>query len=142
MNKQYTHKQNKHKRKRFGIALVGVQPENDVIKLNPGPNYIMAETDVCFYMSITKEENSSLLIAASANQHIPDEDLTLTGQLVRRMSFRGSIALTNLFQDQTKPLVKCRHTFHATIFIKCIFVPLIHMRCGFTFNSKLDKTGR
>ncbi len=59
-----------------------------MIKLNAGPTYIMNESDICFYMSITKEENSSLLIAASANENIPDEDLTLTGQLTRRLSFR------------------------------------------------------
>ena len=29
-------------------------------------------------MSMTKEENSSLLVAESTNQYIPDEDLTVT----------------------------------------------------------------
>lgn len=49
----------------------------------------MNASDICFYMSITKEENSSLLIAASAGQNIPpDEDLNLTTQLTRRISFR------------------------------------------------------
>lgn len=76
--------------KKIRVALVGVQPENDVIKLNAGPGYIMKANDICFYMSITKEENSSLQIAASAHQNIPDEDLTLTEQLTRKLSFRRS----------------------------------------------------
>lgn len=27
--------------------------------LNPGPRYIMSSTDICFYINITKEENSA-----------------------------------------------------------------------------------
>ncbi len=66
----------------------------------------MNDTDICFYMSITKEENSSLLIAESANANIPDEDLTLTGQLTRRLSFRRTsfnMGKTSLISE-TKPL--------------------------------------
>lgn len=70
------------------MGLIGVQPDNDLIKINAGPNYIMKANDICFYMSITKEENSSLLIAASVSQNIPDEDLNLTAQLSRKISFR------------------------------------------------------
>ena len=73
---------------RFGVALVGVQPENEMIKLNAGPHYIMKPSDICFYMSITKEENSSLLIANSAHETIPDEELKLTEQFTRKLSFR------------------------------------------------------
>jgi hypothetical protein len=77
----------------------------------------MNETDICFYMSITKEENSSLLIAESANANIPDEDLTLTGQLTRRLSFRRTsfnLGKTNLISE-TKPLNNKRKL----IFYKC-----------------------
>ena len=47
------------------MALIGVLEENknnqfEFIKLNPGPNYIMKATDICYYMNIFKEENSSL----------------------------------------------------------------------------------
>lgn len=93
------------------MALVGVQPENDVIKLNAGPSYTMKPTDICFYMSITKEENSSLLIAASAHQNIPEEDLTLTS-FTRKLSFRRSsfnvgkaINLQNQ-SSESKPFLK------------------------------------
>ncbi|CAN7975449.1 unnamed protein product, partial [Ixodes persulcatus] len=53
--------------RRYGVALVGVQ--TDVhgqwpVLLNPGPAYIMKSSDICFYMNITKEENSAFLPAA------------------------------------------------------------------------------
>lgn len=73
------------------MGLIGIQPENEQIKINPGPNYIMKASDICFYMSITKEENSSLLIAATtanASNIIPDEELNLTAHLTRKISFR------------------------------------------------------
>ena len=93
------------KKKRFGIALVGIQPENDAIKLNAGPNYIVKGSDICFYMSITKEENSSLLMTESTD--IPDEELSLTGQLTRRLSFkRPSFSTCIKINLETKPLTK------------------------------------
>ena len=33
------------------------------IQLNPGPRHIMQDTDLCFYMNITKEENSAFIFA-------------------------------------------------------------------------------
>ncbi|XP_075792842.1 potassium channel subfamily T member 2 isoform X5 [Pelodiscus sinensis] len=45
---------------RFGVCLIGVRREdNKNILLNPGPRYIMSSTDICFYINITKEENSA-----------------------------------------------------------------------------------
>lgn len=45
---------------RFGVCLIGVRrEENKNILLNPGPRYIMNATDICFYINITKEENSA-----------------------------------------------------------------------------------
>ncbi|XP_037260569.1 potassium channel subfamily T member 2 isoform X3 [Falco biarmicus] len=45
---------------RFGVCLIGVRKEdNKNILLNPGPRYIMNSTDICFYINITKEENSA-----------------------------------------------------------------------------------
>ncbi|KAM9238774.1 potassium channel subfamily T member 2 isoform 4-T4 [Leptosomus discolor] len=47
-------------RGQFGVCLIGVRKEdNKNILLNPGPRYIMSSTDVCFYINITKEENSA-----------------------------------------------------------------------------------
>ncbi|KAM6124007.1 potassium channel subfamily T member 2 isoform 3-T3 [Pterocles gutturalis] len=48
-------------RGQFGVCLIGVRKEdNKNILLNPGPRYIMSSTDICFYINITKEENSAL----------------------------------------------------------------------------------
>lgn len=46
----------------------------------------MKATDICYYMSITKEENSSLLIAETNNYDIKEEEPSTTGQLSRRLS--------------------------------------------------------
>lgn len=34
--------------------------------LNPGPSYVLKHSDVCFYMNIAKEENSTFLPATSS----------------------------------------------------------------------------
>ncbi|XP_066450810.1 potassium channel subfamily T member 2 isoform X3 [Eleutherodactylus coqui] len=47
-------------RGQFGVCLIGVKREdNKNILLNPGPRYIMSSTDTCFYIHVTKEENSA-----------------------------------------------------------------------------------
>lgn len=44
---------------RYGICLIGVHPEDSKsILLNPGPHHIMKPLDMCFYISLTKEEDS------------------------------------------------------------------------------------
>ncbi|KAM4721077.1 potassium channel subfamily T member 2 isoform 2-T2 [Rhinophrynus dorsalis] len=49
-----------HAHKKFGVCLTGVKREdNKNILLNPGPRYIMNSTDTCFYIHVTKEENSA-----------------------------------------------------------------------------------
>ncbi|KAB0376692.1 hypothetical protein FD755_011136 [Muntiacus reevesi] len=49
-----------HAHKKFGVCLIGIRREdNKNILLNPGPRYIMNATDTCFYINITKEENSA-----------------------------------------------------------------------------------
>jgi len=51
--------------RRYGVALVGIKQNvpNASIQLNPGSRHIMKATDICFYMSITKEENSGFILA-------------------------------------------------------------------------------
>lgn len=47
---------------------MGVRPAElpefyeDTILLNPGPRHIMKKDDTCYYMSITKEENSAFVV--------------------------------------------------------------------------------
>lgn len=62
---------------RYGVALVGVRPAElpefyeETILLNPGPRHIMKKDDTCYYMSITKEENSAFVV--NQNQTTPDQ---------------------------------------------------------------------
>lgn len=69
---------------RYGVALVGVRPAElpefyeDTILLNPGPRHIMKRSDTCYYMSITKEENSSFTVA---NQQFQTHNLGLGRKL-------------------------------------------------------------
>ena len=59
------------------MALVGVRPAEmpefyeETILLNPGPRHIMRKTDICFYMSITKEENSAFIATPTATGQSP-----------------------------------------------------------------------
>ena len=60
---------------RYGVALVGVRPAElpefyeETILLNPGPRHIMKKDDTCYYMSITKEENSAFVVNQNQNQN-------------------------------------------------------------------------
>ncbi len=57
---------------RYNVALVGVRPESsgEAILLNPGTRHIMKKTDMCFYMSITKDKKSQL------QENVPPPTLT------------------------------------------------------------------
>ncbi|KAG8182946.1 hypothetical protein JTE90_003324 [Oedothorax gibbosus] len=60
-----------HSHRKYGVALVGVQMDvagTWPIMLNPGPSYHMQTSDICFYMNITKEENSAFLPAAGEDK--------------------------------------------------------------------------
>ncbi|XP_034254066.1 potassium channel subfamily T member 2 isoform X5 [Thrips palmi] len=65
-----------HSHRKYGVALVAVRPAElpefyeETILLNPGPRHIMKASDTCYYMSITKEENSAFVVA---NQQPPPE---------------------------------------------------------------------
>ncbi|XP_037536160.1 potassium channel subfamily T member 1 isoform X2 [Nematolebias whitei] len=51
-----------HAHKKYGVCLIGVKREdNKSILLNPGPRHIMASNDTCYYINITKEENSAFI---------------------------------------------------------------------------------
>ena len=40
----------------------------ETILLNPGPRHIMKKDDTCYYMSITKEENSAFVVHQNQNK--------------------------------------------------------------------------
>nr|CAI5824161.1 unnamed protein product [Callosobruchus analis] len=66
-----------HSHRKYGVALVGVRPAElpefyeDTILLNPGPRHIMKKSDTCYYMSITKEENSAFSVANQQQGQAP-----------------------------------------------------------------------
>lgn len=72
---------------RYGVALVGVRPAElpefyeDTILLNPGPRHIMKKTDTCYYLSITKEENSSFIVA---NQNINNNSSSTNNNMEKK----------------------------------------------------------
>lgn len=54
---------------RYGVCLIGVRREdNKSILLNPGPRHIMSASDTCFYINITKEENSAFIFKQEEKQ--------------------------------------------------------------------------
>ncbi|XP_065161092.1 potassium channel subfamily T member 2 isoform X4 [Atheta coriaria] len=77
-----------HSHRKYGVALVGVRPAElpefyeDTILLNPGPRHIMKKSDTCYYMSITKEENSSFTVAnqQTNNNNTSGEPVIVTEQ--------------------------------------------------------------
>ncbi|XP_059588334.1 potassium channel subfamily T member 2 isoform X1 [Alligator mississippiensis] len=51
-----------HAHKKYGVCLMGVcREEQSSILLNPGPCHILAASDTCFYINVSKEENSALV---------------------------------------------------------------------------------
>ncbi|XP_077161416.1 potassium channel subfamily T member 1 isoform X2 [Paroedura picta] len=58
-----------HAHKKYGVCLIGVRREdNKSILLNPGPRHIMSASDTCFYINITKEENSAFIFKQEEKQ--------------------------------------------------------------------------
>uniref|UniRef100_A0A8C4NHP9 Potassium sodium-activated channel subfamily T member 1 n=1 Tax=Eptatretus burgeri TaxID=7764 RepID=A0A8C4NHP9_EPTBU len=51
-----------HAHKKYGVCLIGArQVDSNSILLNPGPRHIMSSSDTCFYINVTKEENSAFI---------------------------------------------------------------------------------
>lgn len=54
---------------RYGVCLIGLKrEESKSILLNPGPRHILAASDTCFYINITKEENSAFIFKQEEKQ--------------------------------------------------------------------------
>ncbi|XP_078506411.1 potassium channel subfamily T member 2-like, partial [Lissotriton helveticus] len=59
-----------HAHKKYGVCLIGVcREEKSNILLNPGPCHIMATSDTCFYIHISKEENSAFVFKQQEQIH-------------------------------------------------------------------------
>ncbi|KAL1518385.1 hypothetical protein ABEB36_002016 [Hypothenemus hampei] len=96
-----------HSHRKYGVALIGVRPAElpefyeDTILLNPGPRHIMKKSDTCYYMSITKEENSSFSVSKNGpngNQSALDKEDTTT---TINTTTKSSMGLQ--FKDGTAP---------------------------------------
>ncbi|XP_029059578.1 potassium channel subfamily T member 1 isoform X2 [Monodon monoceros] len=58
-----------HAHKKYGVCLIGLKrEESKSILLNPGPRHILAASDTCFYINITKEENSAFIFKQEEKQ--------------------------------------------------------------------------
>ncbi|XP_010126727.1 PREDICTED: potassium channel subfamily T member 1, partial [Chlamydotis macqueenii] len=58
-----------HAHKKYGVCLIGIRRgDNKSILRNPGPRHIMAASDTCFYINITKEENSAFIFKQEEKQ--------------------------------------------------------------------------
>ena len=54
---------------RYGVCLIGLKrEESKSILLNPGPRHTLAASDTCFYINITKEENSAFIFKQEEKQ--------------------------------------------------------------------------
>uniref|UniRef100_A0A8C9ZUT2 Potassium sodium-activated channel subfamily T member 2b n=1 Tax=Sander lucioperca TaxID=283035 RepID=A0A8C9ZUT2_SANLU len=51
-----------HAHKKYGVCLIGIRRlDTTNILLNPGPCHIMGASDTCYYINISKEENSAFV---------------------------------------------------------------------------------
>ncbi|XP_058148933.2 potassium channel subfamily T member 1, partial [Dasypus novemcinctus] len=58
-----------HAHKKYGVCLMGLKREDSKgILLNPGPRHLLAASDTCFYINITKEENSAFIFKQEEKQ--------------------------------------------------------------------------
>ncbi|EAT39267.1 AAEL008915-PA [Aedes aegypti] len=100
-----------HSHRKYGVALVGVRPAElpefyeDTILLNPGPRHIMKKDDTCYYMSITKEENSAFVVNQNQTQS-PDQP-----------------------PKEGDPLNREGRVYHPTTMLLSVCVSCTYMRC-------------
>ena len=55
--------------------MIGIKSETETIKLNPGPNYLMKQIDICFFMSNADEEETSFGSTEINSDSNPNEEL-------------------------------------------------------------------
>ncbi|KAK9882011.1 hypothetical protein WA026_018862 [Henosepilachna vigintioctopunctata] len=97
-----------HSHRKYGIALVGVRPAElpefyeDTILLNPGPRHIMKKSDTCYYMSITKEENSAFSVAnQQSNNNYTTSTETKSAEAEEKCPTQNTTTKDATFPDNT-----------------------------------------
>ena len=80
-------------RYRYGITLIGVRRDgSEDILLNPGRRFILHLDDICYYLSIAREENSKFITEQEALPHVKPA-------LRRTLAFAGTFALDLAFME-------------------------------------------
>ncbi|XP_049338000.1 potassium channel subfamily T member 2 [Astyanax mexicanus] len=88
-----------HAQKKYGICLIGVcREESKTILLNPGRQYTMNASDTCFYISITKEENSTFKFHRECSKKNSKSNLPVQHMLASM----GTVAID--LQDTSAPV--------------------------------------
>uniref|UniRef100_A0A8B9H643 Potassium channel, subfamily T, member 2 n=1 Tax=Astyanax mexicanus TaxID=7994 RepID=A0A8B9H643_ASTMX len=88
-----------HAQKKYGICLIGVcRGESKTILLNPGRQYTMNASDTCFYISITKEENSTFKFHRECSKKNSKSNLPVQHMLASM----GTVAID--LQDTSAPV--------------------------------------
>lgn len=93
------------------MSLVGIKKDvpGATIQLNPGPRHIMKATDICFYMSITKEENSGFILAH------PNEDKD--GLFTRHGSIKALARVSSHRYTKVTSIITTVGMHHTLIYI-------------------------
>ncbi|XP_062514893.1 potassium channel subfamily T member 2-like isoform X2 [Corticium candelabrum] len=96
-------------RRKYGITLIGVRrgSSNDIL-LNPGRRFVLHFDDVCYYLSIAREENSKFITEQEALPHVRPA-------LRRTLAFAGTLAvdmtmLNNISENAEQDVIQGRET--------------------------------
>lgn len=98
---------------------MGVRPAElpefyeDTILLNPGPRHIMKKSDTCYYMSITKEENSSFTVANQQNANVTaSEPVIVTEEKTHTPASKDGTRQPPLILQVPTCVSECCHACH------------------------------
>uniref|UniRef100_T1JA22 RCK N-terminal domain-containing protein n=1 Tax=Strigamia maritima TaxID=126957 RepID=T1JA22_STRMM len=113
-----------HTHRRYGVVLIGVKCTHDsrdsFIKLNPGPSHTMRFTDICFYLSISREENMNFS-QIDDKKETPRRTFTSKLQDAGSVFFRRSLAVKPISKQKQElvnhipHLVQNREISHVAI---------------------------
>lgn len=111
---------------RYGVALVGVRPTDlagSSILLNPGPYHNMKKTDICFYLNITKEENSAFILANPNGDTTPSVESTRPKRL-ESLRLHHPVPTVGMCSNISRPRQKMVHCPFSELICKFAFLSL------------------
>ena len=101
---------------RYCVTLIGVQTNIKgllQIILNPGPNYILKQTDICFYVNVNEEKNAAFFTtmvptepqrSPSSSQSPVERYANKANKRQSRFSISGLQRTTNKFLSRSNQL--------------------------------------